>query len=83
MENRALATEVARHRSLRLNLDAGKKESALEWFRRLERRYEENIEKPGEGRRECLCGGSLDVTATHLLLHRYIRDLAPDRANAM
>ena len=70
-------------RIIRAATVAGKKKSALEWFRRLERRYEEDIEKPGEGRRECLCGGSLDVTATHLLLHRYIGDFAPDRANAM
>jgi len=62
---------------------ARKKKSAREWFRRLERRYEEDIETPGEGRRECPCGGSLDVPATLRLLHRYIGDLDPDRASAM
>lgn len=64
-------------RIIRAATAAGKKESALEWFRRLERRYEEDIEKAGVARRECLCGGSLDVPATRLLLHRYIGDFAP------
>jgi hypothetical protein len=50
-------------------------ESALLWFRGLQRRYEEEARHPGNQRDQCICGRSLDVTAVQELIRAAIEDL--------